>query len=273
MSHAALFNGRPADTSLAFSRALHYGDGVFRTVLVHQGQLLDWDRHLHKLAADSHALDLEPPGLALLSTEAQGMAAGKACAVLKVMLMRQPGTRGYRPQTRTCDRLLTIHQAPQYPVSYWETGIQAFRCVFTLAAQPALAGIKHLNRLEQVLASRDWPADVQEGILCDHTGQVICGTRSNLFWVSGGELFTPDLSTCGVSGLMRSKIIELSSTLNIRMNIRRSVWEKLESADEVFVTNSLIGIWPIRALGARRWPAPGPITRRCMDALKHPRSV
>lgn len=263
----ALLNGQSLDHALSSSRGLHYGDGVFRTIAIKQGRLLDWSRHLQKLTNDCRALFLDVPNTELLSSEAVSLAEHQNTAVLKIILTRKTRQRGYVPHGRECDRLLLRYVAPEYPAHYKTIGIHAFRSPIQLASQPALAGIKHLNRLEQVLASRDWPSDMQEGIMCDQAGQPICGTRSNLFWIRAGELFTPDLSYCGVAGVMRDKLIELSRILGIPVSIRPQDWKDLQQAEEVFLTNSLIGIWPVTKLDATKYAVPGPMTQKLMAAL------
>lgn len=271
MKRAALYNGQDAGP-IAGSRGLHYGDGVFRTLLIHDGEIRDWTRQLGKLLADAQALRLQPPEPALLHAESQRLAEDHAHAVLKIILTRRDeGARGYRSASDDCDRLLQISAAPRYPEYCWGLGIAAFRSAVQLAEQPMLAGIKHLNRLEQVLASRDWPAQAGEGILGNAQGHVICGTRSNLFWCDGEVLYTPDLRGCGVAGMMRERVLDLAREIGIQARVAHATWQQLSQVQEAFVTNSLIGIWPLRSLDAHSWPAPGPITRRLQAALNHPR--
>ena len=266
----ALLNGKLSG-DLAQSRGLHYGDGVFRTILIWDAQLIDWDLHIEKLSADCVALDLDMPNVALLHAEAMQLAAMQARSVLKVIVMRQAGGRGYRADTRASDRLLLSYAAPKYPDRCWESGINACSPDFRLASQPALAGLKHLNRLEQVMASRNWPENADEGILCDQSGNLVSGTRSNLFWVSSGKLHSPSLTESGVSGMMRKKIIKLGETMQIATSVVKAQRSALLEADEAFVCNSLIGIWPLRQFESREWAAPGPITLKLSKALKHPR--
>lgn len=264
--NASLYNGSsgiPAD-----SRGLHYGDGVFRTIRAHRGDLLDWDLHLAKLAMDCARLDLRMPSASLLHAEALSLVAGDSC-VIKLILARRSEGRGYAPQSTECDRLLIRSGLPAYPDTCWSEGIAAIHCELRLSTQPALAGIKHLNRLEQVLASRDWPEGVREGILCDADGNLVCGTRSNLFWRSSGVWHTPRLDRCGVAGMMRGKLIELMENSGMKAVEVRAPQSAIENADEAFLSNALIGIWPIKSLGARQWTA-GVETRRLMQLLNHP---
>lgn len=269
----ALYNGGRPGPELAVSRALHYGDGVFRTMLVWQGTVLDLERQLETLARDAGQLGLQPPSPVLLRSELLQLAQDQPRAVLKLLLWRRAGGRGYCPEQTACERLLLRSPAPAFPDSHWTQGIRMFVSPLRLAAQTALAGIKHLNRLEQVLASRDWPAGCDEALLCDAAGRPACGTRTNLFQVQDGRLVTAPLDDCGIHGMMRRKIIDLARQLQIPVDIRPSTLDTLHDADEVLVCNSLIGLWPVRQLDARHWPAPGPLTQRLTDALAHPRLV
>ena len=267
----ALFNGQPPDGSLATARGLHYGDGVFRTLLVWQGQVLDWPQQLEKLQDDCARLELAMPAAAQLQSELQTLTQGKETLAAKIIVMRKPAQRGYAPHTAEADRLLICNAAPRYPARYWEEGISALRSTVQLGSQPRLAGIKHLNRLEQVLASRDWPEGIAESLMCNEAGEPLCGTRSNLFWVSGGVLHTPALDRCGVAGLMRAKLLALAATLGLPSQVQTQDWSALKRADEAFISNSLIGLWPLRQVEQQRWNTPGPVTQKLMTALQHPR--
>lgn len=266
----ALLNGVPLADSLLSSRGLHYGDGIFRTLLKYDGQFIDFKLQFIKISHDAQALGLTPPAAELLLAEAASVSAAAASGVVKILLLRSGAGRGYAPQTDQADRLLLAYPLPAYPAEHWQQGISAFRCGLRLGRQPALAGIKHLNRLEQVLASRDWPDGAAEGILCDERGAPVCGTRSNLFWIQAGRLHTPALDGCGVAGMMRDKVLACATALGLEVRIESRPWSKLLDADEAFVSNSLIGIWPLRALEQRVWPAPGPLTLRLMSVLRHP---
>lgn len=268
MSAVALFNGAP-EAGLAHHRSLHYGDGVFRTCLIYNSHLIDKEEQYEKITRDAAALGLAADGAAL-RREAQTLAEGQPRAVLKLMLLRAGGQRGYRSAETRADRLLCRYPMPELPAAAWTRGVRVFRSPLQLAAQPALAGIKHLNRLEQVLASRGWPDGADEGVLGDDQGRPLSGTRSNLFWVTQEGLRTPRLDRCGVAGLMREKVLAAARMLDIPATIAPGSWAELEGAHEVFLTNSLIGIWPVAAMDGRRWDAPGPVTRRLMDHLRHP---
>jgi 4-amino-4-deoxychorismate lyase len=266
----ALFNGG-AVPDLTRHRGLNYGDGVFRTCLIYDSQVIDISDHCDIANKDGARLGLAAVPVATIEREAASLAAGQPRAVLKLTLMRAGVGRGYRGREAGTDRLLCRYPIPAYSPACWTEGVTAFRSDLRLATQPALAGIKHLNRLEQVLASRAWVSGADEALLADDAGRPVCGTRSNLFWISGGVLHTPNLTRCGVAGLMRRKVLALAAKLGIAAQVRDARWEEFEGADEAFLTNSLVGIWPLARLGARRWDAPGAVTRELTERLAHPR--
>jgi len=253
-----LVNGHPAGTVDAMDRGLAYGDGVFRTLRTQAGAPLWWRDHYAKLAADSAALGLACPGEAELRADVCRVAeAGEG--VVKIILTRGVGARGYastadQPGTRiVMASPLPPHARPDAPVD-----IRARWCALRLARQPRLAGIKHLNRLENVLARSEWddPA-IAEGVLCDDTGAVIGGVMSNLFWVRDGELFTPDLSQCGVAGVARARLLRAAARRGIPARIGRQLPDAILAADEVMICNSVIGVRRVARLDDRIWPAAG----------------
>ena len=160
---------------------------------------------------------------------------------------------------------------PAHPFEFSEQGIQARFCDTRLAVQPKLAGIKHLNRLEQVLARNEWGEDdIQEGIMRDSRDNLIEGTMSNLFILNGDTLHTPDLSECGVQGIMRKQVMDLAAELGFSVNCTDYRRDVLEQADGLFFTNSIIGIWPVRQLGDLEFDSNRQIKRiqKHLDALR-----
>jgi 4-amino-4-deoxychorismate lyase len=172
--------------------------------------------------------------------------------VLKIVVTRGAGGRGYRPQLDAqTQRILTVHPAPA-PVS--AAGLTLRWCETPLSRNVTLAGMKHLNRLEQVLAQNEWhdPA-IDEGLVCDTEGELVSATASNVFIVRNGVLMTPDLRFCGVRGVMRSQVLRAAAELGIACS-EEPLWpHDLDEATEVFLTNAVRGIRPVIALGERRW--------------------
>jgi 4-amino-4-deoxychorismate lyase len=173
--------------------------------------------------------------------------------VLKVVLTRGIGGRGYRPpESPRPTRILSLHPRPDYPAAWSERGVAVTFCRTRLGENPILAGLKHLNRLEQVLARSEWrDPRIAEGLMQDGKGRVIGGTMSNLFLVSEGRLVTPRLDSCGVAGTVRALVLRIAGDYGIEAveaDVRRA---EVAAADGLFLTNALIGIWPVRRLGAK----------------------
>lgn len=266
---AILWNGEPVSAIPALSRGLHYGDGVFRTLLQQRGTVIAADMQLAKLLADAMAIGIAPPPIGQLQSDLAA-ASRFGDATVKLLLLRAGERRGYRPQTDAADRLLVVHPPPASAGGRAIDGIRAIRSPVTLAAQPLLAGIKHLNRLEQVLASRSWPDGVDEALLGDDRGHPVCATRANLFWVRDGVLHTPALDRCGVAGVTRARVLALAAAAGIDCRIGGQPWSALLAADEAFLSGSLIGIWPLRAIDGHCYEAQRPVTRHLQGLLAHP---
>jgi 4-amino-4-deoxychorismate lyase len=260
-----LVNGHPAETVDALDRGLAYGDGVFRTLRTEAGQPLWWRDHYAKLAADCAALMLACPDEALLRAEVCRVAeAGEGVA--KIMITRGAGARGYAlPVGQTCTRIVLSAPLPAHAQA--PADITARWCALRLARQPRLAGIKHLNRLENVLARAEWddPA-IFEGLLCDDSGAVIGGVMSNLVIAKAGELFTPDLSQCGVAGVARTRLLRAMERRGMPLHIGRLLPDAILAADEVMLCNSVIGVRRVGRLDDVTW-TPAGWTTTLNDAL------
>jgi 4-amino-4-deoxychorismate lyase len=258
-----LINGQAAAHVSAEDRGLHYGDGVFETLAVRDGRPLLWERHLQRLHAGCARLGIPAPADALLAAEAGQVCAGAAHAVLKIIVTRGEGVRGYRvvPPVHTT-RLVALYPWPDWPEANAQHGVRVRVCDTRLARNPALAGIKHLNRLEQVLARNEWQdASIAEGLMLDTTDHVIEGTMSNLFVVKGGQLLTPEVASSGVAGIMRGAIVELAARHAIACEITALSLQQLREADEIFLCNSLMAVWPVRELDGVHY-VPGSLTQR-----------
>jgi 4-amino-4-deoxychorismate lyase len=266
---ACLVDGVDTDAVSSRDRGLHYGDGVFETMAVADAAPLLWDRHLKRLAHGAARLGIVLPPADVLLAEARRLCAGHRRAVLKLIVTRGVAGRGYAPMPGSDPtRVLSLFPWPDHPIDYGEEGVQVCICRTRLGSNPALAGIKHLNRLEQVLARSELSGACAEGLMLDEDDLVVEGTMSNLFAVIDGVLTTPDLTRCGIAGVMRELIIEEARDILGSCRIQDVTCAEIERASEVFLTNSLIGIWPVRCID---WSAPlgdirayraGPITRQ-----------
>lgn len=255
-------DGQPADALSLKDRGLAYGDGLFETIAVHGGQPLLLDRHLTRLAEGCSRLAIAAD-IDRVRAELRAYAATMGEGVLKLILTRGDGLRGYAPDPAAQGRRILQGNPPAaYPAVHGEQGVRLFPCVTRLSNQPLLAGLKHLNRLEQVLARAEWrDGEHAEGLMLDQAGRVIEGVFSNLFLVRDGVLITPDLKRCGVAGVMRAELLFQAESLAIPTQITDISLEQLQRADEVFICNSVYGVWPVRAYAALSWPV-GPLTRK-----------
>jgi 4-amino-4-deoxychorismate lyase len=243
------------DTLDPRDRGLAYGDGVFETILIHGGEAIWWSAHLQRLARGCEILGIALPDAGFLRIEVDALSAGCSRGVLKLIVTRGVGARGYAGSPDALPTLLlSLSNAPE-PAP--RDGLNLRWCATPLAIQPRLAGIKHLNRLEQVLARAEWSDSpihegvVHEGLQCDTAGRVVSATSANLFALRNGRWSTPPVTECGIAGLCRAWLMQhVAGTAEAALT--RS---DVESADALVLCNSVRGILPVAALGERRWPS------------------
>ncbi|MDF1583420.1 MAG: aminodeoxychorismate lyase [Methyloprofundus sp.] len=262
-----LINGEQRDTLEITDRGLHYGDGLFETIEIVQGQPVFLTQHLARLKIGCQVLRIPYPKEALLLDEIHQICHSVVHGVVKLMLTRGSGGRGYRqPETILATRLVFLYPFPRYPANYKNEGIKAHFCTSRLGLNPVLAGIKHNNRLEQVLARAEWQDEFQEGLMLNLNEHVIEGTMTNLFVVKDGVLYTPEIILSGVKGVLREIILEIAKINNIPFKVTSLTQDFILLADELFVTNSVIGIWPIKSLTGKSYTL-GPWTQKIIHYL------
>lgn len=246
-----LINGQPVSTIVASDRGLQYGDGVFETLAVIDGRPCMWSRHMTRLVRGCERLRIPVPDPQQLYREALSICDRPGYSVLKIIVSRGASGRGYLPHGEGCSPTRVL------AVSDWPAGVswsapEAVRlCISSvrLAISPQLAGIKHLNRLEQVLAAMEChERGYDEGIMLDTNGLVIEGTRSNVFIVRDNRLYTPDLQDCGIDGIVRQLLIENVIEHEMPVTVTKLTPDDIQSADEIFICNSIIGIRPVVAV-------------------------
>ncbi len=255
LTHSYLINGGFNHVISPFDRGFAYGDGVFRTIKMQGGLPLQWPKHYQKLVSDCAAINIVCPSAELLMSDIlqlfsdDAQTADKA-AVAKIIITRGEGSRGYSPPAITAPmRVVTKSDMPIYPIERFDQGVNLTVCETRLAAQPKLAGVKSLNRLENVLARMEW-SDPQlvDGIMLDMQDNVIECTAANIFARFGDKLITPDLTQCGIAGITRQRIIELAHTLSLKISVEIFNLEKLLLADEVIICSSLYGAWQVKQI-------------------------
>jgi 4-amino-4-deoxychorismate lyase len=263
----SLINGEPGENVSARDRGFQYGDGLFETLAVVHGGPLLWDRHMRRLYHGAARLGIGTPPETLLRHEAEQLCRGADRAVLKIIFTRGISGRGYAPVAdATPTRAINLSPWPDYPSEHRTRGVSVQFCRTMIARHGALAGLKHLNRLEQILARLELDKDRAEGLMRDEQGHVIEGTMANVFIVSGGTLLTPDLSHSGVEGVMRGLVLERAGQLSLTCRVTALTPEDILGAEEIFLTNSLIGLWPVRRLESREYPVGG-TTKRIQEAI------
>lgn len=245
-------------------RGLAYGDGLYETMRWTHGRLPLLRSHLARLRDGARRLGIPLPDLGDLEAAIAPAAPAGIDAVVKLVVTRGVGARGYAAPRDPVPVVFALVEPWVPRPSADPDGLSLVWCRLQLGVQPALAGIKHLNRLEQVLARAEWddPA-VDEGLLCDPSGHVLCATAANLFAVIDGRLLTPDLHGAGVAGVARALLL---SEPALAIDVRAISRVALETADEVFLTNALAGVQPAARLGTRRW-RPGDAARAAARVL------
>ena len=254
-----LIDGQPADSVPVTDRGLLYGDGLFETVLLRHGHLAYPALHLQRLVLGCERLDL-PLAREVLTQQLDfflKLLAEQSIheAVVKIIVTRGDGGRGYMPPLPSLPRIiLQSHPLPADIGTNYQNGIDCTVCTYSLPHNPQLAGLKHLNRLDQIMGSQELSKaatvnpDIREALMSDHDGHLIEGTRSNVFVVIDGRLCTPDLQLCGVAGVTRQALTGFAAMQDWPLDIRRIKLHELARATEMFLSNSIIGVWPVNKL-------------------------
>src|SRR3990167_921270 len=231
-----LINGEPGDSISVHDRGFQYGDGLFETLAVMNGAPLLWCRHMQRLFHGAARLSINAPDENPLRHEAEQLGRVVERAVLKIILTRGVSGRGYAPDKQAqMTRTVSLSPWPDYPVELRTHGVAAQFCRTMISRNQATAGIKHLNRIEQVLARAELEQDRREGLMCDEFGHVIEGTMTNLFIVSQDRLLTPDLLHSGVEGIMRGLVLERAVELTLEARVVGIDKSDVLQADEVIL--------------------------------------
>ncbi|AFJ03805.1 Aminodeoxychorismate lyase [Methylophaga frappieri] len=268
-----LLNGQPSEHIDSRDRGLQYGDGLFETIAVRAGKMPFLEAHLQRLQKGLTALKINfnESDMALLRQEIDLVTqSGEASdLIVKVMISRGITERGYGyPEDLSANRIISSSAMPEWPERS-TNGITVRFCHHALSENPVLAGLKHLNRLDQVLARSEWrDIAIAEGLMHDQSGFLIEGTMSNLFVIQDGIIATPDVSHCGVAGVMRAHLMQLATQLGWTVQVKPITPDELLHADECFVCNSIIGIWPIHHVSETDtyWQV-GPMTKQLQTLL------
>ena len=267
-----MINGNAGARMPVDDRAVQYGDGVFETIAIRSGKPRFWDLHLERLENGCERLGIDAPGERTLRLWLDDAIDRGACdprfAVAKIIVTAGQGRRGYRRPGKIVPNVAVgAFVSRPWPISSYRSGVRIRICQTRLAIQPQFAGIKSLNRLEQVVAQSEWrDTETAEGLMLDTEGRIICGTMSNVFLVLGNQLTTPAITRCGVAGVMRRRVIEVCEDAGFDYDVRDVALGQLDDASAVFLSNSQFGVLPVTRCGQRRWPVDD-TTKRVMRAL------
>lgn len=266
MPARAFLNGEPAPQSAFSDRACHFGDGLFETLAVRNGRPCLWEWHWERLRRGCERLGLSVPLRQHLEQEALDLCRDFSQGVLKIIVSAGAAGTGYaRDKNAGTNRWLRITPWPDIHPWSTETPLTAQVCGLRLANQPRLAGIKHLNRLEQVLARNELPKAVDEGIMCDAQGRVVEGISANLFARIGNTFVTPPIIDCGVAGTVRRQVLERGRACGIEVAEARLDLAALRQAEAVYLTNALWGIRPLARI--EDWALPIQQRNEALDRL------
>lgn len=272
----SLINSEVKDSISVFDRGLHYGDGVFETMAVRNGEIALWDDHWERLSEGCLRLSITKPDKISITNDINKLCDNhsdnpddnKHPFIIKLIVTRGVGKRGYRyPEKQNPTHILLSYPIINHPSDFQTKGVAVRYCDTLISENKQLAGIKHLNRLEQVLARNEWDnTDYQEGLMLNTHGFVVDGTMSNVFAVKGQLIMTPDLSFAGVAGVMRKTILRMCKDLGLELKLTNISPSELEAMDEVFLSNSIFGIWPVNKISTKKIST-GAVTQRLQVSL------
>lgn len=270
-SFPALINGEFSNSIEVFDRGFMYGDGLFETIRVVNGNPVLWDYHIKRLLEGSNKLAL-PIDSMLITRLRSGLdrvvkEAGRhtETCIVKIVISRGVGGRGYQsPEEINLTDVIICYPAPDYPLSFGLNGVQLRTCKHRLSENPHLAGIKHLNRLDQVLASRELQqgvlqgeasgSSVSEGLMLDQSGRAIEGTKSNILLFEKDCIVSPDMNLCGVDGVAKNYIFDCAKQIGLRTKIKNIMPSDIPEYKGMAITNSVMGIWPVNRLDGVELP-------------------
>lgn len=250
IAHTHILNGLLDHYISPFDRGFAYGDGVFRTLKIMNGMPQHWPQHYQKLVADCAVIGIVCPSADVLIDDMRQLFSPEESAVAKITITRGEGERGYKlPAVTLPTRLVIKSKLPEYHSEYATNGVSLHVCETRLPSQPKLAGIKHLNRLENVMARMEWQNEaIFDGLLFNIAGDVIECTMSNVFARFDDTLITPDLSYCGVAGITRQQIMQLAKPLNLTIKVSQIPLNTILKADEIIICNSLYTAFQVTAI-------------------------
>ncbi len=269
MRFQALINGSPQYSLPIADRGLAYGDGVFETFRVIDGEALLFNRHWTRLNESLKRLNIPLPLSEAELKKGFRTVIAERMGVAKLIVTRGCGGRGYQIPDKTDSQwVLQGFPLPEVQPDHYLKGVSVRSCQTRLSEQPLLAGMKHLNRLEQVMARSEWQDEYFDGLMFSCSGVLIEATMANLFVIRGSELLTPRLDRCGVRGVMRDAVLSAGDTglpgITV-CNESKLDTDALLGSDAIFICNSVRGIIPVAS-----WYGSDDVLIRKWDSSGHP---
>jgi len=256
-------NGWPEEHLSIFDRAFQYGDGLFETIAVKDGEACLLDLHIKRLESGLKTLSFPPIDLNQLTTDIKTKIQLHKNSILKLIVTRGVGERGYKAPKNTMANIIFIFSKQKFDLNIDNLkSVSLCLCKTPVSTNPVLAGLKHLNRLENVIARNEWNNDeFDEGLMFDSQNNLIEATSANIFLLKNNCLYTPNLENSGILGVIREVVIDMAKTLSIPLKITEINIDDCYNADALFLTNSLIGISPVNKIEKieylkSNWPIP-----------------
>ena len=262
----SLINGKFKNTISVLDRGLAYGDGFFETMLWDSNGkdkeeigVEFWNRHLKRIIKGCKLMKINIPGeqeilnqrnKILFKSKANGIESG----LLKLIITRGVGGRGYKFEKNMIANLIFLSfEKPQLELKNYESGVRVRLCKTKLSINKNLSGLKHLNRLDSVLARSEWEDDSFEGIFVDSEKNIIEGTMTNIFFIKKNVLITPTISDSGISGVMRQVVIDEGKRFFDEVIEKKIKLIELQDFDQMFLTNSVLKIMPVKLFNEHKF--------------------
>ncbi|GAA5214833.1 aminodeoxychorismate lyase [Corallincola platygyrae] len=235
-------------------RSFQYGDGIFTTALVVAGKVVYLQDHLTRLQTAAAKLGIEGIDLEALAAAMVEVATSQNFGGIKVLVSRGEGGRGYDPSgCRDTIAVISCFELPTHYERWQQEGISLAIAKTPLAVNPFLAGLKTTSRLEQVVAKQELKTlGSDDAVFSNAAGNMVETNVANLFWRVGSQCFTPDLTQSGVTGIMRARVMEHLEQMDISCQVVAEPVNVLEKSDEIWVTNSLMQVVPVRLFNGKR---------------------
>ncbi len=266
--YISLINGKFTDSVSVLDRGLAYGDGFFETMFwtskanrneYKQFGVEFWHQHLNRIKKGCKILKIKfPEDKTILQHRERilkkSFSLGIKSGILKIIITRGVGGRGYKFERNMVPTIIFLtFPSPKYYEKLYTTGIKARYCKSELSCNKDLFGLKHLNRLDSVLARSEWEEDFFEGIFLDKKNNLLEGTMSNIFFIKKNKLYTPTISESGINGVMRQIVIKRSKLFFDKLVVRKINKSIVNDFEQMFLTNSIIKILPVISLANKKF--------------------